>query len=101
LSYVFEAKLELNHSDGALSSQNSSLRVFFGHTRAGNARLAWDRMVSSVRDYFVAGKARVHHTEFQSRAEEAAEKGVISVESGEKAGPWLKPVPILLALCGG
>ena len=34
-------------------------------------------------------------------AKEAAEKPVISVESGEKARPRLKPVLILLALCGG
>ena len=36
-----------------------------------------------------------------SGAEQAAEKLGISVERGEEARPRLKPVLILLALCGG
>ena len=36
-----------------------------------------------------------------SGAKEAAEKLAISVEGEEKARPRLKPVKILLALCGG
>jgi hypothetical protein len=48
------------------------------------------------------GMSSIEHCEgHTSGAEEAAEKLVISIESGEKARPRLKPVLILLALCGG